>query len=202
MSLAQPLQPTQERAVATRLKLLDAAVDELVENGYARLTTSAVAHRAKVSRGAQQRYFPHKELLVEEAVGHLVERQNAELHARIEVMPSGPARVRAALDLVFELYAGQLFAAVLELAFAARTEPSLASIVNAKEQEIGHTLQQAAAELLGHDLAKRPQFAQRWATALAAARGLALLRVLGHPEKAVQAQWAFSRARLIEIISA
>ena len=57
-------EPQQARARATRRRLLDAAVDELIDHGYVGFTTPGVARRAGVSRGAQQNYFPHKTTLV------------------------------------------------------------------------------------------------------------------------------------------
>src|SRR3954465_3588808 len=45
-------EPKQARAHATRRRLLDAAVEELLEHGYVGLTTQAVARRAGASPGA------------------------------------------------------------------------------------------------------------------------------------------------------
>src|SRR5439155_16457059 len=101
-------EPKQARAHATRRRLLDAAVEELLERGYVGLTTPAVARRAGVSRGAQQNYFPHKATLVAEAVRHLALRQIGELRERVAEVPSGQARVQAGLDILFEQYSGPL----------------------------------------------------------------------------------------------
>ena len=49
--LAAASEPKQERAHRTRQRLLDAAVEELVEHGYANVTTEGVARRAKMSQG-------------------------------------------------------------------------------------------------------------------------------------------------------
>src|SRR4051794_41791797 len=87
-------EPKQARAHATRRRLLDAAVEELVEHGYAGLTTPAVARRAGVSRGAQQNHFPHKATLVAEAVRHLGRRPCAEPRERGAGDPRRGARVQ------------------------------------------------------------------------------------------------------------
>src|SRR4051795_3663834 len=105
-------EPKQARAHATRRGLLDAAVEELLESGYAGLTTAAVARRAGVSRGAQQNYFPHKATLVAEAVRHLAVRAGEELQERLAESPRGRARVQTGLGALFEQYSGPLFAAV------------------------------------------------------------------------------------------
>ena len=195
-----PAEPKQQRAIATRRRLLDAAVDELVASGYVRLTTSAVAHRAGVSRGAQQHYFPHKELLIAEAVHHLAERQTDELAARIAVAPRGRARAEQALDIIFEQYSGRLFAAMVELALAARAEPSLQPIVAREERMLSRAVQDAGADVLGPETAGRRDFARRWATAVSTARGLAMLRLLGHPAETVERQWAHARRDVLRLL--
>ncbi|HWE54017.1 MAG TPA: helix-turn-helix domain-containing protein [Acidimicrobiales bacterium] len=50
----------QQRAIETRDALLDAALDCLIERGYAETTTIETARQAGVSRGAQQHHFPTK----------------------------------------------------------------------------------------------------------------------------------------------
>src|SRR3954468_6954146 len=97
-------EPKQARGHATRRRLLDAAVEELIEHGYLGLTTPGVARRAGVSRGAQQNYFPLKTTLVAEAVRHLALRQRDELHERVAEVPGGRARVQTGLDILFEQY--------------------------------------------------------------------------------------------------
>lgn len=188
-----PAAPQQERAISTRARLLDAAVDELVDVGYARLSASSVARRAGVSRGAQQRYFPHKDVLVAETVAHLRHRHATALDTRVEAVPAGPARVARALDVCFELYSGPAFGAIVELALAARRDPVLAERVAIEERAITRSLHDAGRRLF----AEEPAFAARWATALGTVRGIALLRLLGHPERTVRRQWRFARAELL-----
>lgn len=50
------------------LRILDAAKDALISNGYSGLTLRLVAERAKVAHGNVQYYFPTKEKLVESLV--------------------------------------------------------------------------------------------------------------------------------------
>ena len=40
--------------------LLDAAIESLIDDGYAAMTTRRVSERAGVSQGAQQHYYPTK----------------------------------------------------------------------------------------------------------------------------------------------
>lgn len=198
---AEPAEPKQSRARATRLKLLDAAVEELIDLGYAGLTTLGVAQRAGVSRGAQQNYFPHKRTLVVEAIHHLGQRQIARLEEQVAAAPRGRARLQVALDILFEQYSGRLFASVIELSLAARSEPELREVIATDERAISRAINDTAATIFGADVAAAPAFAERWATALSAVRGLALLKLLGHPTAAVDRQWSATRRELIALLS-
>jgi len=194
-------EPKQARAHATRRRLLDAAVEELLERGYVGLTTPAVARRAGVSRGAQQNYFPHKATLVAEAVRHLALRQIGELRERVAEVPRGQARVQAGLDILFEQYSGPLFAAVVELCLAARGDPDLRDVINTEERTIASAMQETATVIFGDDFPPTREDARRWATVLAAIRGLALMKLLGHPAGAIDRQWAATRRQLLELLT-
>lgn len=60
-----------EKTAETRRRLLDAAIVCLIDRGYANTTTSEIAERAGLSRGAQLYHFPTKEELLTRAVEHL-----------------------------------------------------------------------------------------------------------------------------------
>ena len=55
--------------------------------------------------------------------------------------------------------------------------------------------------VVGDDFPATPEAAQRWATALSTIRGVALLRLLGHPPAAVERQWAATRRHLLALLS-
>jgi AcrR family transcriptional regulator len=197
---AAAVEPKQARAHETRRRLLTAAVDELLENGYVGLSTSAVARRAGVSRGAQQNYFPHKSTLVVEAVRHLAQLQCDALQERVAGVPDGRARVETALDVLFEQYSGPLFAAVVELSLATRANPELREVIAAEERQVSRAIQETATAIFGDDFPGTREIARRWATVLSAIRGLALLKLLGHPAEGVDRQWAATRRQLLELL--
>jgi AcrR family transcriptional regulator len=195
------LEPQQQRSIETRRRLLDAAVAELLENGYAKVTTVSVARRAQVTRGAQQHHFPNKDVLVVEAVRHLARRQSQELHEQIAALPRGKRRVANALDLVYGQYAGPLFAAMFELSLAARHEPALRDLVKEEERGMSQTVHDLAREDFGEDALRSADFATRWAVALSTIRGLGALRMLGHSERSPQRQWLLARAQIIDSLA-
>jgi len=197
---ATAAEPKQARAHATRRRLLDAAVEELLERGYVGLTTPAVARRAGVSRGAQQNWFPHKSTLVSEAIRHLGVRQLDELRERVDQVPQGRARVQAGLDILYEQYSGPLFAAVVELTLAARGDADLREVVATQERSIARAMHATATAIFGEDFPTTQEAGRRWATVLSAIRGLALLKLLGHEPAGVDRQWAATRRQLLELL--
>jgi AcrR family transcriptional regulator len=195
------LEPKQDRSRATRRRLLDAAVEELLESGYGALTSQAVAQRAGISRGAAQNHFPQKATLVAEAIRHLGQQQTTELRRILGEAAAGPARLRAALDVIFEQYSGGRFAAIIELSLAARRDPALRKVISAEERAISRELNEVADDLFGPDRAGSSDSAERWATALSTVRGLALLKLLGHPERTVDDQWPATREHVVSMLS-
>lgn len=196
------LEPQQQRSVATRRRLLDAAAAELLENGYGAVTTVSVARRAQVTRGAQQHHFPNKEVLVAEAVRHLVRRHCEELEAQLAALPRGSSRTTDALDLVYAQFRGPVFTAMFELSLAARHEPALRDVVAAEEAAMAQKVYDVGREVLGPDALMTPDFTANWLTALSTIRGLAVLGILGHSERALERQWRFAREQIIANLAA
>src|ERR1700735_5744766 len=86
-----------ERSAETRRRLLDATVACLFERGYAGTTTTEIATRAGVSRGAQVHHFPRKDELVVSALEYVFELRLSELSAAIAERPSGSREHRLAI---------------------------------------------------------------------------------------------------------
>jgi AcrR family transcriptional regulator len=141
----------QERSDATRARLMDATVECLVEHGWAGTTTTAVAQRAGVSRGAQLHHYPTRAELVIAAVQHLGAARFTEARERAARLPTGPERTAAVLDMLARLHTGPLFRAMLELWVAARTDPGLRAVVVPLEAEVGRETHRLTVELLGAD---------------------------------------------------
>src|SRR5689334_2082670 len=115
----------EERSAATRARLLDATLECLAELGYARTTTTEIAERGGVSRGAQLHHFPTKSELVTEAVAYLFERRDEEFRAAFAKLPADADRGAAAVDILWSMVSGPTFHAWLELVVAARTDLQL-----------------------------------------------------------------------------
>jgi AcrR family transcriptional regulator len=194
-----PRRTQAERSEATREALLDATIESLVEDGYARTTTGRVAERAGLSRGAHLHHFQTREALVAAAVERLARRRSAEQLAAVDALPEeGRERVAAGLDFFWSNYANPLFQAALDLWTAARTDAELRGALVKVERELDRQTLELARRLFP-DLADRPDFERLIEMAAATARGLSLLDTLNPDSDRNRKQWEFCRAKLVEL---
>src|SRR5258708_24310069 len=91
----------KERRDATRGALIDAALECLIEHGYAGTTTGRVCDRAGVSRGAYLHHFRTRAALVAAALDELARRLDEEFAEQLAALPHGDDRVERALDLLW-----------------------------------------------------------------------------------------------------
>jgi AcrR family transcriptional regulator len=167
----------EERSRSTRLRLLDATIACLIERGWSGTTTTLVAERAGVSRGAQLHHYPTKSALVLAAVEHLAERRAAELRAEVAALPRGRDRINATVDLLAAVFTGPLYAAALEVWVAARTDEALRATLLPVEARFGRDLHRLAVELLGAD-ETRPGVRESVQATLDLLRGLGVTSLL------------------------
>lgn len=190
-----------ERRAATREALLEATLACLVEHGYAATTTTRVAERAGVSRGAQVHHFHTKAELVAAAIDHVARRRAAELLAEARRLPPGAAGVDAALDLIWQSHSGPLFHAAIELWVASRTDPEVREALVAVEEQVNADVLVFCRRLFGPG-ADDATFATALETTLLAIRGLALTSVLRPDDAAATArEWQRCRGRLARLFT-
>jgi AcrR family transcriptional regulator len=187
-----------ERSSATREALLDATIACLVEDGYASTTTSRVAERAGVSRGAHLHHFQTRPALVAAAIEHLARRRTDELLAAADSLPAGRGRVAAGLDLIWSNYASPRFQAALDLWSDARTDAELRGHLISVERELDRQTLELARRLFPA-VAERPDFERLIEMAVATVRGLALLDTLHPGDERNRKQWSFCRARIVQL---
>lgn len=144
---AQARRTQDQRTAETRARVLDAAIECLIDEGYARTTTKRIAERTGISRGAQQHHFPKRHDLVVQAVTHLANRRLEELRLDAQRLANSEDRVERLLDLLQRSLTKPLFFASLELWVAARTDPALHEALYAAERELGRTIGELTAEV-------------------------------------------------------
>jgi len=125
---AEPARWQQQKSARTRLRLVEAATDCLVEGGYSRLTTQAVAERTQISRGTMHHHFPTRLELAAAVVEHVFyERMRLFLDDYLSEMAGGSEAdlVEIATAAHWRSVQTREYSAYLELAVAARTDPEL-----------------------------------------------------------------------------
>lgn len=122
-----------------RRLILEAAMDAIVEHGYARVTTQVIVERAGVSRGAMLHHFPKKQDLLAALVQHIFERRNTEFTAElVKSAETGHTDDLRALDIYWTQSKNPSFVAMVELSLAARTDPQLAAAFLPISQKIAN----------------------------------------------------------------
>jgi AcrR family transcriptional regulator len=132
-TLSQPRPPRGNgwqaaKSQRMRQRLLDAATECLIRDGYAQTTTEKIARRAKVSRGAMTHHFRSRAAVLKAAAAHLTEKRAAEfaeLVARLK--PATQALptlddLRQTMRLLHDYYLAPSFIALHELQRAARSD--------------------------------------------------------------------------------
>ena len=126
----KPKRTQLERRNETQAAILSASIALLAENGYAGFSASRVARRAGVSRGAQEHYFPKKSDLIAAATQHAMGEavEHARSLARTATGAADP--VAKFLTDSEHFFFRPVFRAMIEIMIAARSDRSLAHVVN------------------------------------------------------------------------
>jgi len=184
-----------ERRAATHAALLDAAIDCLVEYGYAKTTTRRIAERATVSPGALQHHFASKAALLGELIGYMRAKTMSEMFA--EGVPSTRSirkRHELLLDRMWHIYRGPLFTALIELAIGARTDPELLRHIAGAHDEMGR-LNAMVAPILFPEHAERAELIPLIVSGQSTMRGLALMGLAGEADP--DPLWPATRAHIM-----
>lgn len=112
-----------ERTIRDRI--LDAAVQSLIEQGAARTTTLEVQRKAEVSRGALLHHFPTHAELLSATVIDLVRRNEQSVFELLDKLQSAPDAVERAIRALALMMGQPPFMAELELWALARTDEGL-----------------------------------------------------------------------------
>ena len=118
-----------KKSLATRKAILEAAIQCFLELGYHRTTTTEIAKRADVTRGAVQYYFPTTPDVLRASIDYMIDQWLFTYADALKKMPKGSNRLSGGVDIYWELLQHPLFIAWQELNAAARTDPELNVLV-------------------------------------------------------------------------
>jgi AcrR family transcriptional regulator len=136
-----------QKSASTRTLIIETAIKCFVDVGYSRTTTTLIAEKAGLSRGAMLHHFPSKLAIVRSAVEHLhAKRLRAFRKAVGKPMADGD-HVRHSVDAYWAHVRHPMFVAFFELAVAARTDKQLASILRPAQEAFERQWYASALEL-------------------------------------------------------
>lgn len=203
MGAEDRLRRTQaERRADTRARLIDAAINSIVQFGYAATTVRGVATQARVSPGAATHHFSHRDALIAAAVEALADRRIENLQLGIErVVNRTPGDTQVGLEVLHEALSGPLFAGWIRLWIAAADDERLRDCMATAERRVSGALRTAARQLLqrGDD----PAFGARAVVVLSTLLGLGLQEQFEPRVRARQTSlWPAHRMALETILAA
>lgn len=169
---SDPPRSASEQLAATRMRMLDAAIETLAECGYAGASTTVIARRSGLTRGAQQHHFSTKDQMMVAVIEELGRRIEAADMEKALGHLKGRRRVRAALSVMSQLFTGPVPNAYIELCIASRSNPELAAPL----VKTDIVIRRGVRALFGEELLEQAdsKFDARLDVALFALRGMAL----------------------------
>lgn len=172
---AAPRRPQAERSLATRHRACEATLEGLAEVGHERISTSLIAQKARISRGALTHQFPTRQDLFAAALRHLHEDWE-----RISPVGYPPQdRVMSLAELAMPLwetmFSDKRYIAAIELMLAARQDNDLGRMLRAEMSRWLKIRDRALLHLLGHE--EDDEAAKLWLhLTLSVLRGIAVHR--------------------------
>ena len=173
------IRPPQARSIATRRRLLDAAIECLVEQGYASTTTASICQRAGVSQGALFKHFATKAALMVATVEHLFASLIVEFRRTFDAAAQEDDPIAGALRLLDRTFRKPRLLAAFELYGVARTDRDLSAALEPVVANHRESLRREARSLFPQAAERNPDFDAFLDLALSALQGRALGSLAG-----------------------
>lgn len=124
-----------KKASNTRFRILEAALDCLVEIGFTNTSIATIAEKAGLSRGAVQFHFPTKSAAMEAVTNHILQRRLDMYRADMAKIPASEDFLEHAIHAYWKQVTRPEFIAQQEIALAARTDLALADTLRKAYRE-------------------------------------------------------------------
>lgn len=200
VTMAEPERVRELQRLATRQRILRAAVESLQALGYAATTTLEVQRRAGVSRGALLHHFPTRPQLVAAAIAELVRMNGAASQESLAEASTDLDPIDRARRALRSIVSRPAFGIEMELWMAARSDAELRSHLRKAERAAMKDWQEGLDEMFGPDLVAHPAYPAVIAVTTPLMRGLAVTQSLTTSttalERSLDAWAAFARQAL------
>ena len=141
----------QQRREETRTRLLDAAIETIVEVGYARASAAVIARRAEVSDGALFKHFGTMGDFMAATALEVMRRQLEQFSKQVAEIPSDKPALEGVLTALRDVSGNATNAVVYELMVAARTDEKLRATLQGVLAEYAHNIYETARAMPGAD---------------------------------------------------
>jgi AcrR family transcriptional regulator len=202
-TLSEMVQPTPKparrsqahRSATTSARLIAATIQCLFERGYAATSTSLVAERAGVSRGAMLHHFATKVDLMSSTVQETYANDIAAYTLTLSDISLHQDRVEKLIDTAWQCFKSPGGVAQTEIWMAARSDPDLAAAVVPVHAAIARRSVRALTYVMGHyEHQDEVSMEALLCYLVSALRGLSIQRVLGSPEAELLASVALIKS--------
>lgn len=185
------------RSLATRQEIIEATISCFVDIGYFRTTTTEIAKKAGVTRGAVQHYFPTTQHVLEASIDYLREQWLKNYFEGAHRTPVGKDYIDQAVDNMWELVNNRLSTAWRELIAASRTDAELRAILEPAAAEYEKARLEAGRRAYpDYALALRDVF-ERWRDTLEfLAEGMRNATIIQDRDKRIQTQLSWLKREL------
>ncbi|WP_282606162.1 TetR/AcrR family transcriptional regulator [Pelagibius sp. Alg239-R121] len=129
MNAPVKLSKQEARSARMRERILTATLDSIHELGYQNASTTEIASRAGVSRGAMLHHFPTKEVLIGSAVESLLEAEITDLRGIADDYAHKKLTIDDFVDYLWSRFSGRLFMITIDFLSSARTDEKLREAV-------------------------------------------------------------------------
>jgi AcrR family transcriptional regulator len=136
-----------QKSASTRNQIIKAALGCIVDSGYSGTTTTKIANRAGLSRGATLHHFPSKKDIIRAAVDYLHERRLQAFRRSISDIPPDSDIVEIAVQSYWEHVNHPIYVAFFELSAAARTDSDLREILRPAQRAFDKEWYETARDL-------------------------------------------------------
>ncbi|GAA4817895.1 TetR/AcrR family transcriptional regulator [Nocardioides caeni] len=164
----------QSRTIDVQRRILDAAVEVMLEHGYSGASTVRIQERAGVSRGRLLHHFPSRDALLIAASQHLAKARVGELPSEHTWPADLGERIDAVVERMALTFTQGYFWAATELWIAARTHEDLRDALLPGEREIARAVRAAMDGFFGDELASRDGYEGARDILFTSLRGMAL----------------------------
>ncbi|MBE8523547.1 TetR/AcrR family transcriptional regulator [Amycolatopsis sp. H6(2020)] len=175
---ARPSRLRDAQREATRQRVVQVAVELLIDRGLAATTTVAVQRVGGFSRGALLHHFPTREAMLGATIRELMERNEVAVREAAAGVPADLDRVTRAVRVLGASMVRPAFVAELELWAAARTDHRLREVLRHEEKRARRDLYRVVDGVFGTELVGSDRYPMVASLTVQFLRGLAISDVL------------------------